>query len=160
MDLRDTPQYLRRVPARGSDPELTVIQQIAQKKRIQEARDNNTIFDARVQVPDPIYDDISNFNPKAINPLLGRDALDFYGLTINLQKMDKVKALENELVRDYHMRTQKALKQKENAEEEYALMLKHFTELKNLSETRLNKILELKEELDKLQGKYERDMAA
>lgn len=74
--------------------------------------------------------------------------------------MDKVKALENELVRDYHMRNIKAIKQKENAEEEYALMLKHFTELKNLSESRLNKILDLKDELEKLQGKYERDMAA
>ena len=42
--------------------------------------------------------------PQDITPALANDQLKFYGSYIDLKKEDKVNALENELVRDYHMR--------------------------------------------------------
>ncbi len=40
------------------------------------------------------------FAPKNISRNLEGNALDFYGSFINLRRVDKVRALENELVRD------------------------------------------------------------
>ena len=41
------------------------------------------------------------FHPEIINPYLINDKLSFYSETIDISKKDKVKALENELIRDY-----------------------------------------------------------
>ena len=43
------------------------------------------------------------FNPKIISKNLDGNAMDFYGSFIGLRKQDKVRALENELLRDLAM---------------------------------------------------------
>ena len=40
------------------------------------------------------------FDPDVVNPALKRNALSFYGSYIQLNKLDKIRCLENEIIRD------------------------------------------------------------
>ena len=53
-----------------------------------------------------------------------------------MQAEDKVKALENELIRDYHIRLEEAESEKVAALEEHRLIKIFFNQLKELSDLR------------------------
>ena len=57
---------------------------------------------------------------------------------MNLSKIDKVKALENELIRDYQMRMEQADYEKEQALDEQKIIKVFFNDLKALSDARLD----------------------
>ena len=71
-----------------------------------------------------------------INEYLTKSKFSFYGSTITLQAEDKVRALENELVRDYHIRLEEAELERNAALEEHKIIRMYFNELKELSDYR------------------------
>lgn len=60
-----------------------------------------------------------NFNVSQVNEYLNKNKFSFYGSTIALHAEDKVQALENELVRDYHVRLEEAEQEKFSALSEH-----------------------------------------
>ena len=81
---------------------------------------------------------------------MNKHKFSFYGSQIIVQAEDKVKALENELIRDYHIRLEEAESEKVAALEEHRLIKIYFNQLKELSDFRQEQILQLKKENAKI----------
>jgi hypothetical protein len=96
--------------------------------------------------------------PGEINPVLAAKQLAFYGSYVDLKKEDKVNCLENELVRDYHMRLNENEKEKTWAINEHRIIKQHFNEMAELADQRYVENNELKAELKRLQMKHDTDM--
>ena len=75
-----------------------------------------------------------------------------------MQAEDKVKALENELIRDYHIRLEEAESEKVAALEEHRLIKIYFNQLKELSDFRQEQILQLKKENAKITEQHKQDI--
>jgi len=43
------------------------------------------------------------FDPEKVNPALQRNALSFYGSYVQINRLDKIRCLENEIIRDMTM---------------------------------------------------------
>ena len=118
-----------------------------------DARINNLMIMGRDK-----YNTVLTMEPEKINPILGLDALRFYGSQIDLSKEDKVCALENELVRDYQIRLNENEQQRQWALREHKIIEVNFTEMSQLADSRMIEINKLKDELNKLQKKYDKDI--
>ena len=86
-------------------------------------------------------------DPGLVNPRLKLNQLDFFGAHVCLQVEDKARVLESELVRDYQMRLQEAEERMEAGRQEHGLIRKFFNEIKELSDSRQEQIVELRQEI-------------
>ena len=84
-------------------------------------------------------------DPGFVNPFLKLHQLDFFGAHVSLQVEDKARVLESELIKDYQMRLQEAQEEKEAANAEHVLMRNFFHEIKELSDSRQEQIVELRQ---------------
>lgn len=55
------------------------------------------------------------FDPEVVNSALKKNALSFYGSFIQLNKLDKIRCLENEIIRDMTIQIADLKEQRENA---------------------------------------------
>ena len=86
-------------------------------------------------------------DPGLVNPYLKLHQLDFFGAHVNLTIEDKARVLESELIKDYQMRLQEAQDEKEAANQEHEVIRKFFNEIKELSDSRQEQIVELRQAL-------------
>ena len=83
-------------------------------------------------------------DPGLVNPYLKLNQLGFFGAHVTLTIEDKARVLESELIRDYQMRLREAQDEKEAASQEHEVIRKFFNEIKDLSDSRQIKIVELR----------------
>ena len=91
---------------------------------------------------------------------MAKNKFSFYGSSIALHAEDKVQALENELVRDYHIRLEEAEAEKHAALEEHKVIKMYFNQLKELSDYRQEQISMLKKEVARITEKAKKDNEA
>ena len=126
--------------------------------RLGQAILNNSKFGNRYKMPKPGSESAKLFNAGQINEYLNKHKFNFYGSQIIVQAEDKVKALENELIRDYHIRLEEAESEKHAALEEHRLIKIYFNQLKELSDFRQEQILALKKENARVTEQHRKDI--
>ena len=79
------------------------------------------------------------FDPDVVNPALKQNALSFYGSYVQLNKLDKIRCLENEVIRDMTMQIVDLKEQREVTANDYKQITEHFYKLKGMYAEGLNK---------------------
>ena len=86
-------------------------------------------------------------DPGVINPYLKLNSFDFFGGHVSLRVEDKARVLESELIKDYQMRLQDAKEEKEAALDEHKLLRNFFNDVKSLSDSRQEQIVEMRQQI-------------
>ena len=129
-------QQLSEMQLGKNEPEPPKYLKLNLTDRLSQALDNNDKFKEKFKPPKVKSEEAKKFDVKKVNKYLGKNKFSFYGSTIALHAEDKIQALENELVRDYHVRLEEAEAEKHAALEEHKVIKMYFNQLKELSDYR------------------------